>query len=92
MTEEEAKTKWCPMVRFSGGELNVIDRIAQQKVMNNRSKAIDIGTTVGAVSTCIGSACMAWRWRTIEITGADMPPYKFAQSDKEGFCGLAGSS
>ena len=55
MTEAEAKTKWCPMVRFvmqSGG------------AAYNRSE--DGGPIIR--TACIASACMAWR---AEMIGDD---------------------
>lgn len=51
MTEQEAKTKWCPMFRASLG----ITPAGEREVIDNRND--------GEASTrCIGSACMAWRW------------------------------
>ena len=46
MTEEEAKTKWCPMVVFmlGGGQVR------------NRDACYDVAGT-----HCIGSSCMMWR-------------------------------
>ena len=45
MTEEEAKTKWCPMVRIDG---------------SNMSMNIDDGKA-DLLPTCVGSDCMMWR-------------------------------
>lgn len=68
MTEEEAKTKWCPFARsfyWAGTEVN------GQAVSVNRyvsegdegdGKPHAIPTTPHADCLCIGSACMAWRW------------------------------
>lgn len=53
MTEEEAKTKWCPFARV-GSEGN---------------RAFDVGNTIQADCHCIGSACMAWRWTLLPILG-----------------------
>jgi len=51
MTEEEAKTKWCPMVRFTGA-----GTATDQEWATNR------GGDYGAQAfKCIGSECMAWR-------------------------------
>ena len=49
MTEDEAKTKWCPMVRWSGGP--------DIKLTNREGKG-----GFGVAVTCIGSDCMMWRW------------------------------
>lgn len=51
MTEAEAKTKWCPMVRhpyfnYSGAQ--------QTAVTNDR---------MNGNSNCIASECMMWRWK-----------------------------
>lgn len=57
MTEEEAKTKWCPTARTHDG-----DRIASV------NRKYDGGPDIGA--QCLGSGCMAWRWDTnIQING-----------------------
>lgn len=48
MTEEEAKTKWCPFTRAG---------TAQRLAPVNR----DISADVDSLTRCIGSACMAWR-------------------------------
>lgn len=49
MTPEEAKTKWCPMVRMGSGGGNTA---------NNRWED---GEILHAMH-CIGPDCMAWRW------------------------------
>lgn len=75
LTEDDAKTRWCPAARVAPvGEQNLW----------NRSK-LDTGLPGGTdadrhlrMSRCIGSACMAWRWKR-----ADAPP-------ETGYCGLAG--
>jgi len=74
MTEEEAKTKWCPMVRrvsqaMSSGGVSVLAA--------NRNGNGDIA----AGSECIGSACMMFRW-TLRSDSE--------RSDEHGYCGLAG--
>jgi hypothetical protein len=46
MTEEEAKTKWCPA--FRGNDHGV-----------NRPNELKTNAGIGF---CVGSACMAWRW------------------------------
>ena len=51
MTEEEAKTKWCPFARAQ-----TADTDAAPAVNRTLRGGIDLGCH------CIGSACMAWRW------------------------------
>jgi len=47
MNEEEAKKKWCPMVRISIGDSACTNRGDIDKV---------------ASIACIASKCMLWRW------------------------------
>ena len=59
MTEDEAKTKWCPFAK-------ALDPTG--KVASNR---MDYDFESGANNPdpdclCLGSGCMAWRWTEIE--------------------------
>ena len=76
MTEEEAKTKWCPHVRVT---------TLDEKIASNRGRYVrdDIDTN------CIGSACMMWR--QIDLSRVPMDElHKYSKGD--GYCGLAGKS
>lgn len=55
LTEEEAKTKWCPEVRTIGVEL-----FGHERVMAAVNRAEDYQNRHDC--RCIASACMAWRW------------------------------
>ena len=76
ITEEEARTKWCPFVR----EMSVAADKGKVMALGNRyvsetkvSKVRDrFSNPPGA--RCIASDCMAWRW----------------SSNDRGWCGLAG--
>jgi hypothetical protein len=46
MTEDEARKKWCPHVRFSQWAEGII---------NNRGD-------LNGKHDCLASKCMAWRW------------------------------
>lgn len=52
ITHAEAQTKWCPEARIAIGSATF-----------NRTNALGI---VDQACTCIGSACMAWRWHDPE--------------------------
>ena len=55
MTEDEAKTKWCPFVRYA---------IVSKYVVSSGANRLgdDVGYHENASQCrCIGSACMAWR-------------------------------
>lgn len=104
MTEDEAKTKWCPFARVSANHGDSA---------SNRSVGLDDGLGqephLFQASRCVGSACMAWRWEAdpekgkqyglhspemaVAIYGTD--EQKAEQRAKiaamrPGFCGLAG--
>lgn len=99
MTEEEAKTKWCPFVRFHG--------TPSDDCIPNRSEQLP------NITRCLGSGCMAWRWSEAKRTAAFLEAVQahmqtqgkpnfntavqaiYAESGgkferAEGFCGLAG--
>jgi hypothetical protein len=85
MTEEEAKTKWCPFART-----RMVD--SEDSPSGNRT---DMGDPdLGAF--CIGSACMAWRWANgsdiheLERTHPDIPTGQLKGFRDTGYCGLAG--
>ena len=92
MTEDEAKTKWCPHARTArDGE----DFAA------NRDRD---GVPIDRKHTCITSDCMAWRevWEDIPIlkNGRAVAPGEayfkrdVAKTNRHllgGFCGLAGA-
>lgn len=91
MTEDEAKTKWCPFVQF----------VPQAATGTNRGVRIERGAEGAPAFKCIGSACMAWRTSHQWFDDAqqnpgwvDYPPYAFKPGDgqerDDGYCGLAG--
>lgn len=88
MTEEEAKQRWCPFVRLTG---------AEREWHTNRDPSMPSIPTDTQAYRCIGSACMAWRWRgyfTDEGRFMHMAGRGHWKSDEKreptGFCGLAG--
>lgn len=85
MTEDEAKTKWCPQTRYVSGGHGRTPVIAGIVATNFTS-----GPDGYWRAPCVASACMMWRetkpreW----IKGAGRR--KGAWSPADGFCGLAG--
>ena len=67
MTEEEAKKKWCPHVRLG------------DSASNRWSTEVNLGGIAPAQS-CIGSGCMAWRWKE---TFEQMPSKGEATPEKD---------
>lgn len=85
LTEEEAAEKWCPMGRSISGEM-VGSQLAMPKgavpanVMFVQSRSGEIERH--NLADCIGSKCMAWRWKE--------PPGPRAPDDLRGYCGAFG--
>ena len=76
MTEEEAKTKWCPMVRFNYTGNGNTD--------HNRGAYVNASPTP---INCIASDCMMWVWQippNVAVSDSD------TGANREGHCGLAG--
>lgn len=90
MTEEEAKTKWCPYARVQmGGSAS-----AQLSSGHNRQAAYVnwAADNTPPGTRCIASACMAWR-ETYVIANVDMSNYQWGSPvpmKTVGYCGLAG--
>lgn len=78
MTEDEAKTKWCPFARVDSGfaGAGVCNRYPMRdpEGCDTSRERVMVNDTV----RCIASSCMAWRW--------DVPSYP----GNGGSCGLAG--
>lgn len=70
LTEQEANTKICPLT-FAVREVRGPD---------------GAGIREGGPGNCIGSTCMAWRWR------GGGPDFVEIGEVGRGYCGLAGSA
>ena len=79
VTEEQAKTKWCPFARVP------VETETLEWVVGNRANQTGPGGLYKG-SKCIASQCMAFRLIPIEpyADSSDPPP-------KRGYCGLAGT-
>lgn len=86
MTEEEAKTKWCPMVRF----LSAPATDSPNMLRSNRG-AGHMDAQIANYS-CVGSACMMWRehWAQVTMEDEDAPGDFGHRYETHGHCGLAG--
>lgn len=84
MTEDEAKTKWCPFVRAVTGAIyddgrsnHATCQPAINRIVDDTKWAFPKGVA------CIGSACMAWRWK-------GKAAFEGQPIERYGRCGLAG--
>lgn len=77
MTEDEAKSKWCPHVVASHTD----PRAAPSQYER------EAGATSPFRHNCIGSACMAWR---VPHNVVDQDGYGIPNTQGHGYCGLAG--
>jgi len=73
MTEEEAKTKWCPFTRQPWSD-NLPDQSAGLTAINR------LGGKPAPGSLCLGRACMLWKTDTAQSAVRGQPC---------GSCGLA---
>ena len=80
MTEEEAKTKWCPHSRavLYGGKISKVLSSGHNRATFSKTEGKDEDYLNPEFCRCIGSECMSWRW----VYGQDTVP--------GGYCGLAG--
>ena len=104
LTEEEAKGKWCPQVRFTRQTslwnwLRNISTYIANRYLKNRGNELSINES----SKCIASECMMWKfnYQSVECNNfrqdpvigiEDMCYCKYLKIDhpvkKKGHCGL----
>ncbi len=93
MTEDEAKTKWCPHA------VAIFERVKIEYGVTYREFSARTDRQVPENGRCIGSACMAWRWnfspKSQEIVDAidasfGHPIGSTKRLAESGYCGLAG--
>lgn len=99
MTEDEAKTKWCPFARCASAVAGLEGACVREHLPSLNRIALPADLMVPSAARCIGSACMAWRWdepwtsRTEEGHGGDIV-IRLKRKPGEprlGFCGMAGA-
>lgn len=81
MTEDEAKTKWCPFARLATPDGGV--NRWKQSLPEDEPYALN-----PVPCRCIGHACMAWRWQ--EVSGPFPSAVEVLEEPPYGYCGLAG--
>ena len=85
MTEDEAKTKWCPFSRTMYAD-NLNTGTFYAATVNRLSGGFD-----NPDLRCIGSECMAWRSTDNEYYPEQHSTLKVPQGGMPaGYCGLAG--
>jgi hypothetical protein len=96
MTEDDAKTKWCPFTRMglnAGAGGVAVNRSLEPVDEPSRR---DAPYSVYDETRCIGSGCMMWRtkWKWVNHPGgaAAIPEGHYEPDREEGFCGLAGAA
>lgn len=63
MTEEEAKTKWCPFTRVTTANRDGSGSRPRNRVVEVSAGQVERELSENLAGTsCIASACMAWRW------------------------------
>ena len=104
LTEEEAKTKWCPFARYSSKEEGWKRGINRWVGDDSQFNPVP--------AQCIASECMAWRWNNaaLSLVEGEEPegsgweksgkPFGFVPGGqtsqrwirRQGYCGLAGKA
>jgi hypothetical protein len=87
MTEKEANSKWCPMVRVVSGKVDPRTGASEHDgAQSSYNRVVDDSAwAFPKGGSCIGSGCMAWRWSETQ-----QEPFGDGFVGVRGYCGLAG--
>jgi len=90
MTEEQAKTKWCPMTRLEGNEEGPFNRMAFS--LKRWFKWECTSPYQENAANCIASDCMMWRWQRTPERAKEMGRKALSHEyyEEDGYCGLTG--
>lgn len=99
LTEQQAKTKWCPHARVIRWETtNEPDRSTDHLIGGVNRDALGRTKNPGSCR-CIAGECMAWRWESVESWNK-RPAQPLPMDDalcepdtvswRHGYCGLSG--
>jgi hypothetical protein len=92
VTEEQAREKWCPFVRFDDEGCNR-HYVQAHHIPETDEQVARHSDNNPVYARCVASSCMAWRWsdqrkEVIEAGGYDQQtPEKLVRM---GWCGLTG--
>lgn len=82
MTEDEAKTKWCPWAR--------VPLLMVHSLAANRDIPVNGNPHIPTAALCIASGCMAWRATDPEYAPQPPDDPNDPVAQPAGYCGLAG--
>jgi hypothetical protein len=85
LSEDEAKTKRCPE-GFSAVHVTDNGHPLYRQIPSLDGGAANFTVKASAPACCIGSACMAWRWKRWELDPVDRHRIR----GTVGYCGKAG--
>lgn len=91
LTEEEAKTKWCPHIRISAAICQGGDIVAAAA----RNRVGELPPTPEHPNdpsrfNCCASECSQWRWGPSQHYYVRVGNEKIPAEERRGYCGLAG--
>ena len=80
MTEEEARKKWCPMVRIVVGQDDIL-------FTGQSSHNVELfSDKIEHIGRCAASNCMMWRYERVANPPGSTKQWSYST---EGYCGIA---
>jgi hypothetical protein len=82
VTEEQAREKWCPFVRFDNEGCNR-HHVQAHRMLETGEQVARYSNDNPVYARCVASECMAWTWKSELDKSVPL---------RTGYCGLAGKS